>query len=193
MLFLWQFECQSLECPAVGLLCVIQRLMFSCKHCGGKVNVLFAEQLSLLKHIPPFPPFFTITISLFAVYPSISKFSLSSHAIFSIWLTPICSFPLPHCSLPSTRSFPSLLSPLSHPFFPILPAPLPCLSLLRIDLLSLHWWPWWFSWMVHSLSSASPWPSFATCSYSSTQRFFLCGHNDSTSPAAQPRDPSIII
>lgn len=29
-------------------------------------------------------------------------------------------------------------------------------SLLKTDLVSLHWWPWWFTWMVHSLPGASP-------------------------------------
>lgn len=49
--FLWQFECQRLECPAVGL-CVFQPLMFSCKHCiEKKMFVCLAWSTS---HHPPF-------------------------------------------------------------------------------------------------------------------------------------------
>lgn len=167
--FLWQFECQSLEFSAVGLLCVILPVMLSFEHCIEK-KVYFA-------------------------WCTMHQFC------------PVCY--LPHSFPPSTLSFSSLSFFFPHyaptPLLPSHPLPLPrsptppppCLSLLRTDLLSLHWWPWWFSWMVHSLPGASPRPFSAACSCSSTQqrqqpRSFLCEYNDSMAPATQHRDLLIL-
>lgn len=97
--------------------------MFSCKHRGGKVNVYLLSHC-LSSSISHHSPFSATVRSPFAAYPSISNFSLSSHAIFYICFSPIFSFSLPHRSPPSLLSSLSLLSPLpphTRSLFPSLP------------------------------------------------------------------------
>lgn len=173
--FLWQFECQSLECPAVGLLCEIQPLMFSCKHCIGKMFVCFAWSTS-----PPIPHFCHSPQSVDCLSLSQQHFLILRRYIVYLLLSHFCFCLAPplsnHPPSPPSLSLLSLLCPppptyhlthcLSLPFSLLSP---PCFSLLRTDLLSLHWWPWWFSWMVHSLPGASPRPFSAACSWSSTR------------------------
>lgn len=61
--FLWQFECQSLECPAVCLLCVIQPLMLSFEHCIEK------KCLFRLKHFTPFTSFsIALSVNCLSLY-----------------------------------------------------------------------------------------------------------------------------
>lgn len=156
--------------------------MFICPATVSAQAFVFAIAISL----------FTVTLSASFPYPQMLH-SVSASLPFALFFSaPLLStiHPLlPFSIFPIIPLFPpSHRPPLSRsPSSPSLP------FLLRTDLLSLHWWPWWFSWMVHSLPGASPRPFSAACSCSSTQRwqqpqFFLCGHNDSMAPAAQPRD-----
>lgn len=75
-------------CPGVGLLCVIQPLMFSCKHCCGKINVYLPSHClsSSVSHHSPF--FFAIvhlpSIPLSETFPHPPMlYSMSTSPIFS--------------------------------------------------------------------------------------------------------------
>lgn len=126
----WQFECLSVECPAVGLLCVIQPLMLSCKHSGGKTHKVF---ICLATVSPWASPFFAVVLNPFTIRASISNFSLSSCAIFCICLSPIFTFFL---SAPLLSAIPPLL-PLST--FPIIPLSLFLLASLFSGPICSHY------------------------------------------------------
>ena len=172
MFFSWQFECQSLECSWPPLcFSAADVFMYALR---WESKCLFGVPLSLLKHLPPLPNFLpepsvcllSIPLSAPCPYPPI-LYSLSASFPISPSLWPTALYHPPSPASLSTLP----ITPLSSiPPPPSLPLPSPCLSLLRTDRLSLHWWPWWFSWMVHSLPSASPRPFPAVCSCSSIQQ-----------------------
>lgn len=114
--------------------------MFICPATVSAQAFVFAIAISL----------FTVTLSASFPYPQMLH-SVSASLPFALFFSaPLLStiHPLlPFSIFPIIPLFPpSHRPPLSRsPSSPSLP------FLLRTDLLSLHWWPWWFSWMVHSL------------------------------------------